>query len=252
MRRTILLLLALGLMMGGCTASKKEDAGTKLSFRSFDGGGPQYSVRVDDPTLVSAAQTKRYAKKDHKVLEGAGYEVIFTFTGLKAGTTVLTVEERSPIAGNYDHIYEVTVDENLQVTLRELTVEDLNEAVTPMAVLVIETADRLFYAAFEDNSSAAALRDRLNDGPIAVELHDYGRFEKVGDLPWGLETNDEEITTEPGDVILCQGDQLSLCYDRSTRSLTRLARINNVTGEELREALGKGDVTVLLYLEWSE
>lgn len=33
-------------------------------------------------------------------------------------------------------------------------------------------------------------------------MHDYGNFEKVGDLPWELPTNDEEITTKPGDIIL--------------------------------------------------
>ena len=252
MRRTMMLLLALCFAMGGCTASQKGSGATQLSFHSFDGGGPQYSVRVDDPTLVSVAEKRRYSKKDHEVLEGAGYEVIFTFTGLRAGTTAMTVEERSPIAGNCDRIYEVTVDEQLRVTLREVTVEDLNEAVATTAVLVIETEDRLFYAAFEDTPAAAALRDRLNDGPIAVELHDYGRFEKVGDLPWTLETGDEEITTEAGDVTLYEGDKISIYYDRNTWSLTRLARIYNVTGEELREALGEGDVTALLYLEWSE
>lgn len=35
-------------------------------------------------------------------------------------------------------------------------------------------------------------------------------------------------------------------------TFTRLAKIENVTGEELRSVLGEGDVTVSFWLEWSE
>ena len=46
-------------------------------------------------------------------------------------------------------------------------------------------------ATLEDNSSASALMELLKKGDITVSAHDYGGFEKVGDLPQSLPRNDE-------------------------------------------------------------
>ena len=43
--------------------------------------------------------------------------MIFTFTGLKPGTTTVSVYGRSPIMENDDSIYTAVVDEDLNVTL---------------------------------------------------------------------------------------------------------------------------------------
>ena len=69
---------------------------------------------------------------------------------------------------------------------------------------------------------------------------------------WSLPRNDESITTEPGDVILYQGDQITVYYDENTWNFTRLAKIGSVTREELLEAFGEGNVTVTFWTEWSE
>ena len=125
-------------------------------------------------------------------------------------------------------------------------------AIQPVPTLAIEAGDRIFYADLEDNSSAEAFIEQLSRAPVTLELHDYGSFEKVGPLPWALPRNDETITTEPGDVILYQGDQITIYYDENTWSFTRLAKIGSVTRDELLEALGPGDVTVRMWIEWSE
>ena len=125
-------------------------------------------------------------------------------------------------------------------------------AIQPVPTLAIEAGDRIFYADLEDNSSAEAFIEQLSREPVTLELHDYGSFEKVGPLPWALPRNDETITTEPGDVILYQGDQITIYYDENTWSFTRLAKIGSVTRDELLEALGPGDVTVRMWIEWSE
>ncbi|MBO4299167.1 MAG: hypothetical protein J5998_10230 [Clostridia bacterium] len=124
--------------------------------------------------------------------------------------------------------------------------------VRPTPTLVVEANGTVFYASLEDNSSADALVGKLNSGGIDVQMRDYGHFEKVGPLPWPLPRNDETITTSPGDVILYQGSQITIYYDRNTWDFTRLARIDGVTGEELLKAFGDGDVTVRFRLEWSE
>lgn len=100
----------------------------------------------------------------------------------------------------------------------------------------------------EDNSSCEALLALLEEGDITVSAHDYGNFEKVGNLPTSLPTNDERITTSPGDVILYQGNQLTVYYDENTWSFTRLGRIEGVSAEELRAILGDGSVELRLSL----
>lgn len=83
-------------------------------------------------------------------------------------------------------------------------------------------------------------------------MHDYGSFEKVGNLPWKLPTNDEEITTEPGDLILYQGDKITVYYDENTWNFTKLGRLN-ATSEEIKEVFGdKDEITASFFLEWTE
>ena len=100
-----------------------------------------------------------------------------------------------------------------------------------------------------DNSSAEALLALLKKGDITVAAHDYGSFEKVGSLGTELPTNDERITTAPGDVILYQGAQITVYYDTSSWSFTRLGKVQGVTADELRAILGDGDVTMVLSLD---
>lgn len=90
-----------------------------LTFDSFDGGGPEYSI-VLDSDIVSYERTTKYKKSDHGQLDGAGYTVTYTFTGITPGETGMTVEERSPICGDMDHRYSVKVDCDLTVTIEQL------------------------------------------------------------------------------------------------------------------------------------
>lgn len=116
-------------------------------------------------------------------------------------------------------------------------------------MLSITANGTTFSAAFEDNSSAEAFAALLQEGPLTVSLHDYGGFEKVGPIGASLPTNDEQITTKPGDVILYQGDQVTIYYDVNTWSFTRLAHIEGVGGDELLAAFGEGDVEVTFALQ---
>lgn len=100
----------------------------------------------------------------------------------------------------------------------------------------------------EDNSSAEAFIELLKRGDIAVAMHDYGGFEKVGPLGASIPTNDERITTEPGDLILYQGNQITIYYDTNTWSFTRLGKVQGMTAEQIREVLGDGDPTVVFSL----
>ena len=103
-----------------------------------------------------------------------------------------------------------------------------------------------------DNSSTDAFLDLLKTGDVTIDMHDYGSFEKVGPLGTILPRNDEQITTEPGDVILYQGNQITIYYDVNSWTFTRLGKVQDLSKEELKKILGHGDVTVTFSLKYPD
>ena len=100
-------------------------------------------------------------------------------------------------------------------------------------------------ATLADNSSARAFYELLQKDSITVAMHDYGSFEKVGSLPSSLPRNDTQISTESGDIILYQGNQITIYYDTNSWSFTRLGKIDGVSKAELKKILGKENVTAV-------
>ncbi len=115
-----------------------------------------------------------------------------------------------------------------------------------MEKLKIEINGNTLMATFAENSSAEALKEILKSGSLTVTVDDYGGFEKVGSLGHTLPSSDTQITTVPGDVILYNGNQLTIHYGNNSWSYTRLAKIDDVT--DLQTKLGTGTQTVVLSL----
>jgi hypothetical protein len=112
----------------------------------------------------------------------------------------------------------------------------------------ITIGDNVLVATLVENSSVDALKEALSEGPITVNMRDYGGMEKVGSLGMDLPRNDEQIATEAGDIILFQGSALVIYYAPNSWNFTRLGKLHHVTTEELREILGDGHVTITLSL----
>ena len=108
-----------------------------------------------------------------------------------------------------------------------------------------DNVEFIMTAVLEDNSSAAAFYELLQKCEVTVKMHDYGNFEKVGSLPKSLPRNDNQITTTPGDIILYQGNQITIYYDVNSWNFTKIATIEGKTQEELKQILGKGNVTAV-------
>ena len=108
----------------------------------------------------------------------------------------------------------------------------------------VKINDEIFDVELENNSATEELIRELKKGNITVNASEYGGFEKVGDLGFSLPTSDENIGTNPGDIVLYQGDKISLFYGSHSWSYTKLGRIDNVDPDQLREILGSGDVTL--------
>ena len=110
--------------------------------------------------------------------------------------------------------------------------------------LKIHVNDTTFTATLEENSSAKAFAEFLAQGDLTLDMHDYGSFEKVADLPRSFPRNDKQIDTDAGDIILYQGNSITIYYDKNSWNFTRLARIDNVNKKRLKQILGDGNATV--------
>ena len=123
--------------------------------------------------------------------------------------------------------------------------ESLGLSKEETGMFYIHVNDAVLTVKAENNSSAEALLQLLEAGDITISMHDYGSFEKVGPLGTTIPRNDEDITTTPGDVILYQGNQVTVYYDENRWDFTKLGHIDIGQGE-LKAILGSGDVTVIL------
>ena len=110
----------------------------------------------------------------------------------------------------------------------------------------IGVGDTQLVVTLADTDAARALAQRLQDGSVTVSLHAYGGFEKVGPLPWSLPASDEQTAAQPGDVMLYQGNQITVFTGSNSWAYTPLGHIEGATSESLLEALGDGDVEVTL------
>lgn len=116
-------------------------------------------------------------------------------------------------------------------------------------IMKIAAGDTVFTAELADNSSVEALKTLLEEGPLTIEMSDYASMEKVGPIGQDLPRNDEQISTDAGDIILYQGNSLVIYYGTNSWNFTRIGKINGVTKQELLDAFGDGDVTVTFSLE---
>lgn len=108
----------------------------------------------------------------------------------------------------------------------------------------VKINDEVFDVKLENNSATQELIKSLEKRNVTVNASEYGGFEKVGDLGFSLPASDENIATNPGDIVLYQGDKISLFYGSHSWSYTKLGKINNVDSNKLKEVLGSGDVTL--------
>lgn len=144
----------------------------------------------------------------------------------------------------------LSIDNGIDKTNSDITDNNKNKVEEiKMDRIQIKVKDEILDVKLEDNSSVTAFVEKLKNGDITIQTHDYGNFEKIGSLGFSLPTNDTRITTEPGDLILYQGNQITLYYDTNTWNFTKLGKVQNLSQEELKNILGNGDVTLTFSLD---
>ena len=130
-----------------------------------------------------------------------------------------------------------TAETDIQDNMEENKVENMN----------VQVGDVVFSATLEKNEAVSALVEMMRESPVVIQMSDYSGFEKVGPLGTSLPVNNSQTTTQAGDIVLYNGNQIVIFYGSNSWSYTRLGHIDDLTGWE--EALGNGDVTVTFSLE---
>lgn len=102
-----------------------------------------------------------------------------------------------------------------------------------------------------NNAATQALVAKLEEGPVTVTLNSSGGFEIWGALGFSLPTSNEQITAQPGDVILYNGSNICIMYGSNSWSYTRLGHIDALNESELRSFLkaGESNISVTLSLQ---
>ncbi len=153
---------------------------------------------------------------------------------------------------NSSEISENDIDQDIDnIVSGDIKIKDKQDNIKNVVdnILNIKIGESLLTATLVENSTTKALKEMLSEGPVTINMQDYGNMEKVGRFDKSLPRNDEQITTEAGDLILYQGRSFVIYYAPNSWNFTRIGKINNVTEKELKEVLGSGDVIVTLSLD---
>ena len=95
---------------------------------------------------------------------------------------------------------------------------------------------------WEDNDSVKAIKEIAKNNGLTINTHQYGNFEQVGEIGQSIVSNNVQMTTVPGDIVLYNGNNIVVFYGSNNWSYTKLGKIVGKTDEELKNILGKNNV----------
>ena len=144
-----------------------------------------------------------------------------------------------------DSIINENENKNEQTNQSEISEEENNKVEN----IKIKVNDEILNVRLEQNSATVALVERLKQGDITVNTHEYGSFEQVGSLGFSLPREDTQITTKAGDLMLYQGNQITIFFGSNSWSYTKLGEVVGKSKEELKNILGSGNATLVLSID---
>lgn len=139
-----------------------------------------------------------------------------------------------------------------RASLTENWLKTLNfaEDNTTMDKMYITIGEQTQSVTLADNDATRELVAALQNASITVTLND-NNFEIWGSLGKSLTTENEQMTAQPGDIVLYNGSNICIFYASNSWSYTRLGKIEGLTDDELRTFLkaGQNNISVTLSLE---
>ena len=140
-----------------------------------------------------------------------------------------TAPKTQPIENTQNSLTEETSDERTDTGMK-MYINDMEIPVT-----------------WENNPSVSALRSDLQAGDIVVSMSMYSNNEQVGPLDKSYPSNDVQMTTNNGDIVLYSSDQIVLFYGSNSWAYTRLGKMD-LSENEVVNLLSNGDVSIRLTL----
>ena len=114
------------------------------------------------------------------------------------------------------------------------------------AKMNVKIGDAVFTATLEDNAAVREFVDMMKEAPVTIDMSDYSGFEKVGSLGRSLTASDSQMTTNAGDIVLYNKNQIVMFYGSNSWSYTKIGHIDDLSG--WKEALGDGNITAVFTL----
>lgn len=195
---------------------------------------------LDQILLIYCRSGRRSKQAAQKLLE-IGYTNVYEFGGIKDWTgEVVTGSPEAEIQAQSTDDAEQSANGETQAT--NDAAQTTNEEAQRMTLRIGETEVPVTW---EENASVEALAGLLDDGPLTIQMAMYGGFEQVGPIGQSIASEDEQTTTEAGDIVLYSSDQIVIFYGSNSWAYTRLGHAD-LSQEELEELLGNGDVVLTL------
>ena len=130
-----------------------------------------------------------------------------------------------------------------------LKTQDFDNENTIMDKIYITIGGQTQSVTLVDNDATQELVTALQNAPITVTLND-NNFEIWGSLGISLTTKNEQMDTQPGDIVLYNGSNICIFYANNSWSYTRLGKIEGLSESQLRTFIkaGESNISVTLSL----
>ena len=124
----------------------------------------------------------------------------------------------------------------------------------PLSAAAAGTEENVFYILADktrltvrpaDTAAARELDALLDKEDVTVDMTG-NRFEQYGDLGRRLTADDEQITAQPGDVLLYKGDTVCVFYGTNRYAYTRLGTVADADAAQLTDLLSGDGLTITL------
>ena len=227
--------------------SKMKYSSIKISKAKLKISAPKITGYYKESKRYKIAVKNRESKKPMKSIK----VMIKVFTGKKYKKYSLKTDKKGIVSFNMKSLpkgkHKVVINIKSNSKVKSAVLKTYIKTIARSNVINLKVNNHVLKVKLEDNSAAKALMNKLKNGDITIHAEDYGGFEKVGDLGFSLPRSDKYITTSAGDIVLYEGDEISLFYNSNSWSYTKLGKVQNI--KDLKKILGTGDVKLVLSLK---
>ena len=227
--------------------SKMKYSSIKILRAKLKISAPKITGYYKESKRYKIAVKNRESKKPMKNIK----VMIKVFTDKKYKKYSLKTDKKGIVSFNMKSLpkgkHNVVINIKSTSNVNSAVLKTYIKTIVRSNVIKLKVNNHVLNVKLEDNSAAKALMDKLKMGDVTIHAKDYGGFEKVGDLGFSLPRSDKYITASVGDIVLYDGEEISLFYNSNSWSYTKLGKLQNI--KDLKKILGTGDVKLVLSLK---